>query len=62
VSELAKVAARFPQTAYAGLQKLLQQEWQFLQRVTNALGLEFSVIALALHYDFLQALFGTESQ
>jgi hypothetical protein len=32
----------------------------FLQRVTAGLGLEFSVIATALHYDFLPALFGIE--
>jgi hypothetical protein len=61
VTELAMVAARFPQAAYAGLQKSLQQEWQFLQRVTDGLGLEFSAIALAMHYDFLPALFGVES-
>lgn len=31
---LAKVARRFPQTAYAGLVKSLQCEWQYVQRVT----------------------------
>jgi hypothetical protein len=55
VNKLAKVAARFPQTAYAGLQKPLQQEWQFLQCVTNGLDLEFLAITTALHYDFLLA-------
>jgi hypothetical protein len=33
VESLAKVARRYPQTAYAGLAKSLQQEWQYLQRV-----------------------------
>jgi hypothetical protein len=61
VEELALVAAKFPQAAYAGLQKSLQQEWQFLQRVTDGLGLEFSAIALAMEHDFLPALFGLES-
>jgi hypothetical protein len=60
VNELALVAPRFPQAAYAGLQKSLQQEWQFLQRVTDGLGLEFSAIATALHYDFLPAIFGID--
>eukprot|EP00978_Attheya_sp_CCMP212_P041254 scaffold234298_cov35-Attheya_sp.AAC.1 len=32
VTTLAKVCKRYPQLAYAGLQKSLQQEWQFLQR------------------------------
>ncbi len=31
VLELSKVVGRYPQAAYAGLQKSLQQEWQFLQ-------------------------------
>ena len=33
VGELAYVAENHPQVAYAGLQKLLQQEWQVLQQV-----------------------------
>ena len=28
------VACRHPQASYAGLQKSLQQEWSFVQRVT----------------------------
>jgi hypothetical protein len=31
VHELSKVARRYPQTAYAGLSKSLQAEWQYLQ-------------------------------
>ena len=31
VEQLARVARRFPQAAYAGLVKSLQSEWQFLQ-------------------------------
>jgi hypothetical protein len=37
VADLAKVAPNFPQTAYSGLQKSLQQEWQFVQRVTKGM-------------------------
>jgi hypothetical protein len=36
----------------------LQQEWQFLQRITNGLSLECEGIAQALQWDFLPALFG----
>jgi hypothetical protein len=31
IEQLAKVAQRFPQTAYAGLAKSLQMDWQYLQ-------------------------------
>jgi hypothetical protein len=61
IIELSMVATRFPRAAYTGLQKSLQQEWQFLQSVTHGLGLEFSAIALAMYYDFLPALFRLES-
>jgi len=43
------------------MQKLLQQEWQFLQRVTDRFGEEFDNIRRALDDKFLPALFGTES-
>jgi hypothetical protein len=33
IGELALAAKHFPQTAYSGLQKSLQQEWHFQQRV-----------------------------
>jgi hypothetical protein len=58
VGELSQVAERFPQSAYAGLQKSLQQEWQFLQRVTAGLGKEFRGVEDALTTKFLPALFG----
>jgi hypothetical protein len=58
VLELSKVAGRHPQTAYAGLQKSLQQEWQFLQRVTSGLSDEFEVVEKALAENFLPSLFG----
>jgi hypothetical protein len=41
VGDIAKVAPNFPQTAYSGLQKSLQQEWQFVQRVTKGVGPAF---------------------
>jgi hypothetical protein len=58
VLELSKVAGRYPQAAYAGLQKSLQQEWQFLQRVTNGLSDEFEAVEEALATKFLPSLFG----
>jgi hypothetical protein len=57
VLELSKVVGRHPQAAHAGLQKSLQQEWQFLQRVTNRLSNEFEVVEEALATKFLPSLF-----
>jgi len=62
VIELSKVVGRYPQAAYAGLQKSLQQEWQFLQRVTSGLSDEFEVVEEALAENFLPTLFGTGIQ
>jgi hypothetical protein len=49
------------QAAYTGLQKSLQAEWQFLQRVTEGIDVEFTGIKYELHNKFLPALFGKES-
>jgi hypothetical protein len=61
VVEISKVAERYPQTAYARMQKSLQQEWQFLQRVTDGLDDEFAAIEHAVNAKFLPPLFGIES-
>jgi hypothetical protein len=55
---LASVANNFPQSAYSGLQKLLQQEWQFEQRVRKDIGMEFTNVKRAISQSFLPALFG----
>jgi hypothetical protein len=55
------LAEKHPQAAYAGLQKLLQQEWQFIQRVTEGINNEFSGIEYEIRTKFLPALFGAES-
>ena len=34
VKALGRIATRFPQTAYAGLVKALQNEWTYLQQIT----------------------------
>ena len=60
VRRLAKVACRYPQTAYAGLAKSLQSEWQFLQRVTPDVGEAFAPVEEAIRESFLPALLGEE--
>jgi hypothetical protein len=42
VKELASVADTYAPSAYAGLQKSLQQEWQFVQRVVEGIGESFT--------------------
>jgi hypothetical protein len=41
IHELSLVVEKYLQIAYAGLQKSLQQEWQFIQQVTKDLNGEF---------------------
>ena len=57
VSVLAGVAHKHPQSAYAGLQKDLQQEWDFVQRVTPGVGEAFGPVEEALREIFVMALF-----
>lgn len=58
VEQLAQVARTQPQVAYAGLQKSLQQEWQFVQRVRQDIGNDFHNVQKAIAADFLPSLFG----
>jgi hypothetical protein len=44
-------------TAYAGIQRSLQQEWQFVQRVIDRIGDEFLLVKAALKEEFLPAFF-----
>jgi hypothetical protein len=62
VEMLAKVAQRFPQTAYAGLSKSLQMEWQYLQRVTLNTAEAFGPIEDALAGTFLPSLLAEDGQ
>jgi hypothetical protein len=50
--------ASLPQAAYSGLQKSLQQEWHFVQRVTKGIGPKFASIEQTLAKTFLPTLFG----
>ena len=56
VKALARVAHRFPQTAYAGLCHSLQAEWQYLQRVTPQIDQAFAPLESAIAQIFLPAL------
>eukprot|EP00978_Attheya_sp_CCMP212_P024974 scaffold79458_cov43-Attheya_sp.AAC.1 len=59
VTTLVQVCKRYPQLAYhARLQKSLQQEWQFLQQVTDGISTEFQADESSLKDDFLPALQG----
>jgi hypothetical protein len=52
VEELTSVAANYPQSVYTALQKSLQQEWQFVQRVVKDIDVE-----KAVSQSFLPSLF-----
>ncbi len=62
IADLAKVARRFPQTAFAGMSKSYQQEWAFLQRVVPDSGPLFTEVEAAIDQIFLPALFPEGSQ
>ena len=62
VELLAKVARRFPQTAYAGLSKSLQAEWQYLQRVCPNLSKVFGPVEDAISQVFLPSLLNTSTE
>ena len=57
IATLAGVALKHPQSAYAGMQKSLQQEWAFVQRVTPGVGALFGPVEEVLREVFLPALF-----
>ena len=58
VRALAMVAHRHPQSAYVGLVRSLQSEWQYLQRVTADCADAFAPIEEAIAEDFIPAMFG----
>ena len=57
VAILAGVALKHPQSAYAGLQNSLQQEWAFVHRVTPGVGAAFGPVEETLREVFVPALF-----
>ena len=54
---MAGVVCKHPQSAYAGLQKPLQQEWAFMQRVTPGISNAFGPVEEEIAKAFLPALF-----
>ena len=63
MATLSGVARRHPKTAYAGLQKSLHQEWDFVQHVNPEIGMAFQVVDYVLRDIFLPDLFqGDTSQ
>ena len=65
VKTLAVLARNHLQSAYAGLQKSLQQEWAFVKRVTPIIGDAFVPVEEALQATFVPSLFqvlGEEAQ
>ncbi|KAL3764483.1 LOW QUALITY PROTEIN: hypothetical protein ACHAWU_009969 [Discostella pseudostelligera] len=58
VETLAKVAVKYPQTAYAGFTFCLQNEWQYLQHVVADTGPFFEPLEKAIQCHFLPALLG----
>ena len=54
---LAGLARKHPQSSYDGLQKLIQQEWSFMQRVIPDIRDTFGPVVEALRETFLPALF-----
>ena len=57
VETLAGLSRKHPQSAYAGLQKSLQQEWKFVQRVTPGIGDAFGPVEKPLRETFVPAPF-----
>jgi hypothetical protein len=57
IKELSRIAEKYPQSAYCGLQKSLQLEWQFLQRVCPETSEAFRPVWNAISDGFLQSLF-----
>ncbi len=61
VEALAKVAVKFPQTAYAGFMFCLQNELQYLQCVVADVGPFFEPLERAIRGKFIPALIGLHS-
>ena len=44
MATLARVACQHSQTTFTGLQKSLQHEWSFVQRITPCIGMAFQAV------------------
>jgi hypothetical protein len=59
VETLALLAGNYQQAAYAGFTFCLQNEWQYVQRVTSDTAPYFAPLEVAIRTKFLPALLGT---
>jgi hypothetical protein len=50
----------FKNQDYSGLQRSLQHEWKFVQRVIPDIGDQFAEVGKAISHSFLPALFGDD--
>ena len=57
VETLSRVSHKHLKSAYAGLQKSLQQDWAFVQRFTPGIGDAFGPVEKGLRETFVTALF-----
>ena len=55
---LARIAKRYPQSAYVSLGVLIQMEWQYLQRTVPWVGSLMGTLEDALREAFFPTLFG----
>ena len=58
LKNIAKLAKWNPQTSYTGLQRSLQQEWTFIQRVVKMDKDLFKDIEIKLKEKYIPTLFG----
>jgi hypothetical protein len=56
IKQLSMVAGPYPQSSYAGMQKSVQAEWTFVQRVVWDMGDKFDTIGEAMHRSFVSSL------
>jgi len=62
IGTLARLADKWPQTAYAGLIFVLQNQWQYVQRVVLSTGGFFELVEKALHQEFIPARMGLHNE
>jgi hypothetical protein len=56
INQLPTVMGPYPQSVYAGMQKSVQAEWTFVQRVIRDMGDKFGTIREAIYRSFLPSL------
>ena len=61
VKSLARVATRYPQSAYAGFTQSLQSEWQYLSRCVKGVGAHLQPVEDAIREHLIPSLFQTTS-